>query len=89
MTDVVDPIGDKEDALHEYGVQLKEKPSLSLSHYDAVIIAVPHERFKTLINNFLQEQQKTKFPLVIIDVKAYLTSEQRKSFSDQISYWRL
>lgn len=43
---VVDPIADKEDLQHGYGIKLSKMEELT--GIDAVIFAVPHEEFKTI-----------------------------------------
>ncbi|CAM3831437.1 nucleotide sugar dehydrogenase [Mesobacillus thioparans] len=43
---VVDPIADKNDLKHEYGILLSEMDEIN--NVDAVIFAVPHEEFKEL-----------------------------------------
>ncbi|OUR90168.1 Vi polysaccharide biosynthesis protein VipA/TviB [Gammaproteobacteria bacterium 42_54_T18] len=44
--DVFDPWVSKEDAVHEYGINLVNEPQQN--HYDAVVIAVSHKQFKDM-----------------------------------------
>ncbi len=44
--DIVDPLCANEEAMDEYNVSLTEAPQKN--HYDAIILAVAHEQFKTL-----------------------------------------
>jgi UDP-N-acetyl-D-galactosamine dehydrogenase len=62
-----DPLANKDEVQHEYGIGMQEKPD---HDYDAVIMAVAHKEF-----NDLSIQQLCKPNAVIYDVKAVLNKE--------------
>ncbi|SJM92655.1 Vi polysaccharide biosynthesis UDP-N-acetylglucosamine C-6 dehydrogenase TviB [Crenothrix polyspora] len=61
--DVYDPWVDKADVKHEYNLELIDK--VDLQHYQAVILAVAHKEFNTLIFNRVTNQ-------VVFDIKSFL-----------------
>jgi UDP-N-acetyl-D-galactosamine dehydrogenase len=63
-----DPWADPQVAKHEYGVELHNE--LPEQHYDAVILAVAHNEFKSL-----DLKQITNGVSVIYDVKGILSEE--------------
>jgi UDP-N-acetyl-D-galactosamine dehydrogenase len=69
--DVHDPLADPEEARHEYGVALLSQPQPAA--YDAVVLAVAHEAYRTLgavgIRAFLKPGG------VLYDVKSLLPHE--------------
>lgn len=66
--DVYDPWVNAEEAEHEYGVQVIDKPHVA--HYDAVIFAVAHHQFKALSDNDIKAMLKEEH--VIYDLKYML-----------------
>lgn len=66
--DVYDPWVDPNAAKDEYGVTLIDKPKTA--HYDAVIFAVAHDKFKALSNDEIKGLMKTEH--VIYDLKYML-----------------
>jgi len=65
--DVYDPWADSEEVVHEYGFPIVSSDALKPGSYDAVVLAVAHEKFKGL------EVASLKKPHgVIFDVKAFL-----------------
>ncbi len=56
--DVYDPWVNPEEAKHEYGVDLIEKPKAA--HYDAVIFAVAHKQFIALSNDEIKGANATR-----------------------------
>ncbi len=66
QVDIFDPWVDLSEAEMEYGVQLIAKPSLRA--YDAIILAVAHNEFKTLDYPSLKKNDKS----IIFDTKALL-----------------
>ena len=66
---VFDPWANKDIAKKEYGVEImNEQPSQT---YDAVILAVAHDQFKTVAVSELLEDQA-----VLYDVKGFFAKEQ-------------
>ena len=65
---VFDPLADKEDILSEYGISIvTEEKQVTQSRYDAIILAVAHDRFLSInIQSLLNEKG------VIYDVKGIL-----------------
>tara|TARA_X000000950_G_C13839034_1_gene629392 strand:- start:59 stop:1333 length:1275 start_codon:yes stop_codon:yes gene_type:complete len=63
--DVYDPIADKSVVLNEYNIKLVDKPIKN--KYDAIIITVAHNKFKSIKFNLLQEFCKKRS--IIFDVK--------------------
>ena len=83
---VVDPVADKEEALHHYGITFASMEEVK--DMDAVIIAVAHDEFlkldKEQIRGFFNPENKIK---VMADIKGLL---ERKEYSnEEFSYWRL
>ena len=67
---VHDPWADPDDVRHEYGLDLQADPQAG-GPYDAVVLAVAHEKFRALdFNRFRQGQA------VVFDIKAFLGREQ-------------
>lgn len=82
---IVDPVADKEEAKHEYGLDFNEISEVI--NMDAVIMAVPHEEFRLFdeekINGFFADNEHK----VLIDIKGLLNREKFESAG--YSYWRL
>jgi UDP-N-acetyl-D-galactosamine dehydrogenase len=76
--DLVDYWADKEEVNHEYQIDLKEKPD---SDYDAVIVAVAHEKYKDLPSDYFVSIQKEK--PILFDLKGLYQKD------DKMAYWRL
>ena len=62
--DVYDPFVNNDELFDEYGFKTINK----LSKYDCIILAVPHQNFKTLDIVSLKREKKS----VIYDVKSFL-----------------
>ena len=69
--DVYDPWVDKEEAEHEYGISPIPMPTND--HYDAVILAVAHDQFKTMGIEGIRKLAKKN--AVIYDVKNILPKD--------------
>lgn len=67
--DVFDPLADKEEVKHEYGIHLLTKLP-STQKYHVAVLAVKHEEFK-LFNPNLYLKKKS----VVYDIKSYLNCE--------------
>ncbi|MBP7272634.1 MAG: nucleotide sugar dehydrogenase [Saprospiraceae bacterium] len=78
---IVDPYASPNEVAHEYKLTLLEKPN---NDYDAVIVAVAHDKFK---EKYVKEMQQllTK-DAIFFDLKAIYQPAQ---FEDNITYWRL
>ena len=84
---VADPVADKDEAKHLYGMEFASLDKIS--ECDAVILAVAHEEFKTLtpsdFDKFFKSGDNSK--KVLADIKGLLC---RKTYEDLgYNYWRL
>lgn len=84
---ICDPLADKDEAMHEYGVKLTEFNQIT--DVNAIIIAVSHSTF---INMKIQEYDKLFLPVdnnqkIIADIKGILNKNEVESLN--YSYWRL
>jgi len=77
--EVVDPYANSEDLKHEYGFGLIEKPS---GNYDAVVVAVNHEDYKSLDENYFKGISSSKG--VLVDLKGIFRGKIK-----ELTYWSL
>lgn len=70
--DIYDPWVNKEEAKHEYGIDVIDKPEAET--YDAIIIAVSHDQFKKMGAHGIRALGKGNH--VIYDIKYLLPSDQ-------------
>lgn len=84
---IIDPQADKEEAKHEYGIDIVDISNAN--DIDVLILAVAHNEFKTLSINDIDKffKKETNDNKVIIDVKSILNPNEVKSLGYQ--YWRL
>ena len=78
--DLIDPHASSEEMKHEYGVGLIDKPS---NDYDAVIVAVNHQEYKSYNEEDFKNLLKDKKGL-FIDVKGIF-----KGRINELEYWSL
>lgn len=78
-TEVTDPLADEEEFMEEYGITLKKEIG---SDYDAVIVAVNHDQFSDLNEDFFKKMLKPDG--IVVDVKGDL----RNKIKD-LKYWSL
>ncbi len=76
--DVVDCYADKEEVKHEYGFDLMEAPS---NDYDAVIIAVNHDKYAELSESEIKALMKDDKG-VLIDIKGIFRNDIK-----ELTYW--
>lgn len=76
--DVVDCYADKEEVKHEYGFDLMEVPS---NDYDAVIIAVNHDKYAQLSESEIKALMKDDKG-VLIDIKGIFRNDIK-----ELTYW--
>jgi UDP-N-acetyl-D-galactosamine dehydrogenase len=74
--DIFDPIVDREEVYHEYGLKLLE--GKDLKKYDAIIIAVSHEYFKNIDFNNLKKNDNS----IIFDIKGFINKNKLNYFVD-------
>lgn len=84
---IVDPQADKEEAKHEYGIDIVDISKAQ--DIDVLILAVAHNEFKALSISDMDKffKQETNDNKVIIDVKSILNPNEVKDLGYQ--YWRL
>ena len=70
--DVHDPLVNKNQAAHEYNIQLIDKPIKG--NYDAIVIAVVHDEFKALTENQIRAFGKVNH--VLYDIKYLLKANE-------------
>ena len=77
--DVVDPYANKHEVLEEYGVEMAEVPS---GKYDAIIVAVSHDKFAQLTEDNFKEISAPNG--IFVDIKGIF----RNKIKD-LTYWSL
>jgi len=84
---VIDPWANKEDAMHEYGIELKEMQDAQDA--DCIIIAVAHNEFKSMKIEDIKKLYKSNLEQkkVLIDVKGLFKVEDLKKSG--LNWWRL
>ncbi|QIW09651.1 nucleotide sugar dehydrogenase [Francisella sp. LA112445] len=81
---IIDPVADKEEAKHEYGLEFDNLKDVS--NLDAIIVAVRHEEFKSLSKQELDKLYAKNTKKIIFDIKGSLN---RLEFEEDYIYWRL
>ena len=76
---VVDPHASANEVAHEYGISMIDEP---VGKYDAIVIAVGHQEYKSLEKSDLEELSKEE--LILFDIKGVL-----KPLRKSTNYWRL
>lgn len=85
-TIVADPEADRDDLVHEYGIELVEFEDLK--NLDAVIAAVPHNSFKDIQFETLDKSYgKHLKQKVLVDIKGIYNRNEAEEFG--FTYWRL
>jgi len=80
----VDPLADKSEVQREYKIKLSNLEDVT--NVDAVIFAVPHERFKNINLKDLRKIYKDN-KLVLIDIKGMFNKKEAEDLN--YLYWRL
>jgi UDP-N-acetyl-D-galactosamine dehydrogenase len=78
--DLIDPHADSNEMMHEYGIGLTENPG---NQYDAIIVAVNHQEYKTLSEADFKKYLKNETG-VFVDVKGIF-----KNKINDLEYWSL
>ena len=81
---IVDPVADKEELWHEYGLKLSEMKDIK--NVDALIFAVSHDEFKSLTLESLKSLYNNN-KHVLIDVKGLFDRKEAEEMN--YVYWRL
>jgi len=79
IIDVVDPNADPKEVNNEYGLELKDKPA---GKYDAVIVAVNHEQYLGLDEDYFSKLLDKKG--ILVDIKGIYRDKIKK-----LTYWSL
>ncbi|MCT4599382.1 MAG: nucleotide sugar dehydrogenase [Marinifilaceae bacterium] len=83
IVDVVDPYASSEDVKKNYGIELKSIEDLvSSKEYDAVVLAVSHDKYMNLNRNFFLSLMKDNY--LFVDVKGVY-----KNMFEDDNYWSL
>ncbi len=77
--EVIDPGASPEEVRHEYGITLKSKPS---GKYDAVIVAVPHKKYRDLDENYFRGLLNDNG--ILVDLKGLYRGKIKS-----LTYWSL
>ena len=81
---VVDPLAEESEVQSEYGIKLSKLEDVT--NIDAIIFAVPHEKFKNISLKDLKKIYKDD-KLVLIDIKGMF--DKKKAEDLNYLYWRL
>ena len=79
---VHDPVADREEALHEYGIQLKDFSEMN--SLDGIVIAVGHNFYAEMSQSKLAHCVKSGG--VVVDVKSVLDEH---CLPENVEYWAL
>lgn len=82
---IVDPVADKEEAKHEYGLEFQDISDVK--DMDALILAVSHEEFGELTQDQIQAFYGDNNQKVLIDIKGAL--DRREYEAAGYVYWRM
>lgn len=77
----VDPWASPNEVAHEYGIAMIDEPQ---GKYDAVVVAVPHEKYKEYNEDYFKSILNESF--LMFDLKGMY---DRNSFGDFLTYWKL
>ncbi len=82
---VADPLADKDEAKHEYGVELTE--ITNIENIDAIVMAVAHKEYKEMnVTELKKFYAKDIEKHILVDVKG---NYNRKEAEAEFDYWRL
>jgi len=79
LVDAVDPFANAEEVKHEYGFQMTEKPN---GKYDAIIVAVSHDEYAGLKEDYFKPMAADK--CILVDVKGMYRGKIK-----ELTYWSL
>ena len=82
---VADPLADKDEAMHEYGVELTD--ITNVENIDAIVMAVAHKEYKEMnVIELKKFYAKDVEKHILVDVKG---NYNRKEAEAEFDYWRL
>ena len=79
-----DPLASAEEALHEYGIELR--PFDALTDLDGVILAVPHQRS---LDQFDRIVASLRDGGLFVDVKSAVAPQELRKLRSDLRYWSL
>jgi UDP-N-acetyl-D-glucosamine/UDP-N-acetyl-D-galactosamine dehydrogenase len=79
IVDLADPLADPDEVYHEYQIRMADSQA---TDYDAVIVAVAHDEYKSLSPSYFTQIMKPD--PILIDLKALYSKP-----GNEITYWRL
>ncbi|KFZ27408.1 MAG: UDP-N-acetyl-D-glucosamine 6-dehydrogenase [Candidatus Izimaplasma bacterium HR2] len=82
--EITDPYADKEEAYHEYGINLVNIHDVKKA--DIIILAVAHNAYRLLDPSDFHKFYKVGVNPIMIDIKSILNKEEAKEI---YNYWRL
>ncbi len=82
---IADPVADKDEAKHEYGMEFADMESIR--DMDAVILAVSHEEFSSLTIEDMAKFYSGDHTKVLLDIKGLLNRKEYENAG--YIYWRL
>ncbi len=82
---IADPVADKDEARHEYGMEFADMESIK--DMDAVILAVSHEEFSSLTIEDMAKFYSGEHTKVLLDIKGLLNRKEYENAG--YIYWRL
>jgi UDP-N-acetyl-D-glucosamine/UDP-N-acetyl-D-galactosamine dehydrogenase len=81
--DAVDPYADGKEFAHEYGIELLDRQAPLADHYyDAIIVAVNHDPYRELGEDFFRSHLKEKG--ILVDLKGIY-----RKYMNKLDYWSL
>ena len=82
---IADPVADKDEAKHEYGMEFADMDSIR--DMDAVILAVSHDEFSSLTIEDMAKFYSGEHTKVLLDIKGLLNRKEYENAG--YIYWRL
>ncbi len=82
---IADPVADKDEALHEYGMEFMDIDTIR--DMDAVVLAVAHDEFSSLTLEDMAKFYCDEHKKVLLDIKGLLNRKEYEAAGYE--YWRL
>ncbi len=82
--DVVDPRANKEEVEQVYGIELKSIEQLEKGSYDTIVVAVSHDEYKELDEQWFKALVKEPQKAILADIKGIYRNK-----INELNYWSL
>lgn len=82
--DIVDERARKEEVASVYGVELKSMDEIKKNHYNAIIVAVAHDEYKELDEEWFKQYVKEPQNSILADIKGIYRNKIK-----ELDYWSL